>query len=236
MRHAATVALLLVTAASAWAEDIDIFSRVSPQNDLPSVMLMWDSSANWGANMPGDNCSYLDGTGGPKASAPDKEQGTKFGIEKCAIYNVIYMLPPNQPNDPARFNVGLALFNESGAPQGAYPRKALLPLTWDNKVALLTAIRSIAINADKANNGPYAQAMQELYLMFAKKAYRGTPTAKWDPGATAAGLYVGPPGIGCGRDYIIWISNGSPNENNTDALAVLTADGGDTTQLVYPTS
>ena len=69
MRHAAAAALLLVTASSTRAEDIDIFSRVSPQNDLPSVILMWDSSANWGANMPGDNCYYLDGTGGPKASA-----------------------------------------------------------------------------------------------------------------------------------------------------------------------
>lgn len=235
-RYMATLAGLLFTASAAVAEDIDIFARVSPQNDLPSVLLMWDSSANWGANLPGDNCYYLDGTGGPKATAPDKEQGTKFGIEKCALYNVIYMLPPNLPSDSARFNIGLVLFNEAGAAQGAYPRKALLELNWDNKTALLKAIRDIAINVDKANNAPYAQAMQEMYLMFAKQAYRGTPTAKWDPAATAGGRYVGPPGITCARDHIVWLSNGSPNENNTEALAVLKADGADTSQLVYPTS
>ena len=236
MRLMGLVAGLLVAAATASAEDIDIFSRVSPQNDLPNVLLMWDSSANWGANMPGGNCNYLDGSGGPKASAPDKEQGTKFGIEKCALYNVIYMLDPKTPSDPPKFNVGVVLFNESGSAQGAYPRKALMPLTWANKTALLDTIRNVAISADKANNGPYAQAMQDMYLMFAKKEYRGTPTAKWDPAATAGGRYVGPPGTGCAKNHIVWISNGSPNENNTDALAVLAADGGDTTRLVYPTS
>jgi type IV pilus assembly protein PilY1 len=235
-RYVTTLAVLLAIASVAAAEDIDIFARVSPQNDLPNVLLMWDSSANWGANIPVGNCSYLDGSGGPKATAPDKEQGTKFGIEKCALYNVIYMLDPKKPGDPARFNIGLELFNESGSAQGAYPRKALVPLTWENKAELLNAIRNVAINADKANNSPYAQAMQDMYLLFAKKAYRGTPTVKWDTAATAGGLYVGSPGIGCGKNFIIWLSNGSPNENNTDALGVLAADGGDTTQLVYPTS
>ncbi len=32
------------------------------------------------------------------------------------------------------------------------------------------------------------------------------------------------------------MSNGSPNENNTDALSVLQSDGGNTTQLTYPSS
>jgi type IV pilus assembly protein PilY1 len=239
-RRLMTLALLLSIVSIADAEDIDIFARVPPQNDLPNVLLMWDSSANWGANIPVGDCYYApDFTTGPKATAPDKEQGTKFGIEKCALYNVIYMLDPKKPGDPARFNIGLELFNESGSAQGAYPRKAILPLTWDNKTALLNAIRNVAINADKANNGPYAQAMQDMYLEFAKKAYRGTPTAKWDPAATAGGLYVGSSGIGCGKNFIIWLSNGSPNENNTDALAVLAADGAPpsiTKQLVYPTA
>src|SRR6266545_3281090 len=217
IRHLAALAMLLAFASIAAAEDIDIFSRVAPQNDLPNVLLMWDSSANWGADIPVGDCHYLDG-GGPKASAPDKEQGKKFGIEKCALYNVIYMLDPKTSSDPAKFNVGLVLFNEAGSAQGAYLRKAILPLTWENKADLLKAIRNITINADKANNGPYAQAMQDMYLMFAKKAYRGAPTAKWDPAATAGGRYVGPPGTGCARNHIVWISNGSPNENNTDAL------------------
>ena len=104
------------------AEDIDIFSGIGAQNELPNVLIIWDSSANWGANIPVPNCSFSDGSGGPKASSPNKEQGTKFAIEKCAIYNVIYALPLNA-DGTARFNVALMLFNESGAAQGGYPRK-----------------------------------------------------------------------------------------------------------------
>ena len=227
---------LLALAMPVLAEDIDIFAGIQSQNDLPNVLIIWDSSSNWGANMAGDNCSYADGTGGPKPNAPDKEQGTKFAIEKCAIYNVIYALPVNS-DGTANFNIGLMLFNESNAPQGGYPRKQFVPLTAANKATLLNTIRNITINADKANNAPYAQVMQEAYLMFARAVpYRGTLGVKWDAGAVVSGHYVGPPGTGCGKNHIIWVSNGSPNENNTDARGVLQADGGDTTQIVYPTA
>jgi type IV pilus assembly protein PilY1 len=231
-----TFAALTLVATPSRAEDIDIFSGIDAQNELPNVLIIWDSSANWGADISVPNCSYSDGSGGPKATAPNKEQGKKFAIEKCAIYNVIVALPLND-DGTARFNVGLMLFNESGAAQGGYPRKQFLPLTAVNKVLLLNTVRNIAVNDDKANNGPYAQAMQEAYLMFARKApYRGTLGTKWDPAAVVSGKYVGAPGNGCGNNHIIWVSNGSPNENNTDALSVLQSDGGDTAQLVYPTS
>ena len=229
-------AVLVFVAAPSRAEDIDIFSGLASQNALPNVLIIWDSSANWGADINVPNCAYSDGSGGPKATAPNKEQGKKFAIEKCALYNVIYALPVNA-DGTARFNIGLMLFNESGAAQGGYPRNQFLALTPANKTVLLNRIRSIAINDDKANNSPYAQAMQEAYLMFARKApYRGTLGTKWDPAAVAGGKYVGPPGNGCGKNLIIWVSNGSPNENNTDARSVLQSDGGDTTQLVYPSS
>src|SRR6266516_1765835 len=229
-------AVLVFVAAPSRAEDIDIFSGLASQNALPNVLIIWDNSANWGADISVPNCSYSDGSGGPKATAPNKEQGKKFAIEKCALYNVIYALPVNA-DGTARFNIGLMLFNESGAAQGGYPRIQFLALTPANKTVLLNRIRNIAINDDKANNSPYAQAMQEAYLMFARKApYRGTLGTKWDPAAVAGGKYVGPPGNGCGKNLIIWVSNGSPNENNTDARSVLQSDGGDTTPLVYPNS
>src|SRR5262250_2025677 len=232
----ALAALGVFAIGNARAEDIDIFAGVPTTNDLPNVLIIWDSSANWSSSIPVPNCSFADGSGGPKATNPNKEQGTKFAIEKCAIYNVIYALPVNADGS-ARFNIGLMLFNESGAAQGGYPRKQFVPLTAYNKAAFLTLIASITIGGDKANNGPYAQAMQEAYLMFSKQApYRGTLGTKWDHAAVVAGKYVGPPGTGCGNNHIIWVSNGSPNENNTDALGVLAADGGNTTQILYPSS
>ena len=127
------------------------------------------------------------------------------------------------------------LFNESGADQGGYPRQQFIPLTRANAALYKSLIKSITINGDKANNGPYAQALYEAYLMFAKKApYHGTLGTKWDRTAVAASRYVGAPGSGCGTNNIIFVSNGSPNENNTDAKALLQNAGGDTTLITYP--
>ena len=88
-------------AACLHAEDIDIFSTRNGPNDLPNVLIIWDNSANWGASMPGPDCSFSDGSGGPKANAPGKEQGYKIAIEKCAIYNVIDALPVNADGSAA---------------------------------------------------------------------------------------------------------------------------------------
>src|SRR5918993_1848604 len=85
-----TALLSLAVALGAWhgahAEDIDIYGRPPSANDLPNVLIVWDSSANWSANISGPNCYFTEegvvSSSGPKATAPDKEQGTKFAIEK----------------------------------------------------------------------------------------------------------------------------------------------------------
>ena len=236
-RLAAVLAAALCLPAA--AEDIDIYGRLPLTNDLPNVLLIWDSSANWSADIPVPNCYYTDDgvvtVFGPKATAPDKEQGKKFAIEKCAIHNVIDALQPATLADPPRFNVGLMLFNESGADQGGYPRKQFVPLTRANAAVLKNLVKNITINGDKANNGPYAQALYEAYLMFSQKPpHHGTLGSKWDPNAVSGGRYVGAPGSGCGTNNIIFISNGSPNENNTDAKALLTGAGGSTSLITYP--
>ncbi len=240
-RLAGAVCGLMVGVATcvAHAEDIDIFGRPPTANDLPNVLLVWDSSANWSANIPVPNCYFWDDgvptTDGPKFTSPNKEQGTKFAIEKCALYNVIDALQPVLASDPPRFNIGLMLFNESGAPQGGYPRQQFLPLTRANAALLKATIKGITIGADKANNGPYAQALYEAYLIFSQKApYQGTAGTKWDSAAVSGGRYVGAPGSGCGTNHIIFVSNGSPNENNTDAGRLLAGTGGDTALIPYP--
>ena len=233
-------AWLLLGSPLASGEDIDIYGRPPGANDLPNVLLVWDSSANWSSSISVPNCFYYDDgvqtTDGPKASSPNKEQGSKFAIEKCAVYNVIDALqPPVSGPDTPRFNIGLMMFNESGAPQGGYMRQQFVPLTRANAAAFKAKIKAITIGDDKANNGPYAQALYEAYLVFSKKApYRGTQGSKWDHAAVANGLYVGAPGSGCGTDNVIFLSNGSPNENNTEALALLSGVKGDTTLIKYP--
>jgi type IV pilus assembly protein PilY1 len=221
---------------AAHADDIDIFAGVST-SELPNVLIIWDSSANWSSNIPVDDCSFSDGTGGPKASSPNKEQGTKFGIEKCAIYNVIDALGTG-PGGAALFNVGLMLFNESPSQNsGGYPRVQFLPMTSANKATMKNVVRNITIGADKGNNAAFSKALYEAYLMFSKAVpYRGTAGTKWDPTAVAGGRYVGPPGSGC-VNQIIFLANGGPGENtNGDAQALLAAAGGNATQILYPSS
>ena len=96
MKRTALACLLAVAvfvAIPARAEDIDIFAGLPTDDELPNVLLIWDNSANWSASIPVPDCSFSDGSGGPKPSAPGKEQGSKMAIEKCAMYNVIDQLP-----------------------------------------------------------------------------------------------------------------------------------------------
>src|SRR5690349_4924258 len=216
----AAAALALVAPSCAHAEDIDIFSARNGPNELPNVLLLWDNSANWGASFPGPNCSFSDGSGGPKTSSPGKEQGYKMAIEKCAIYNVIDALPIN-PDGSAAFNVGLMMMNANGG----YPRKQFVPLTAANKAAFKDIIRNIKIVEDKTNNAPFGVALHEAFLMFSRKAplYGTMQCPPCDLAAVSGGKYVGPPGNGCGANHVIVLANGSPQGDN-GALALLAAN------------
>ena len=227
------------------AEDIDIFARINGTNDLPNVLIIWDSSANWSSSIPVPDCGYLDNgvprvqePTQPMATNPSKEQGKKLAIEKCAIHNVIDALPTQLDGTP-RFNVGLMLFNESpAANSGGYPRVQFLPLDSANKEVLKKAIRSITIGDDKGNNAAFAKALYEAWLMFSKGTpYKGTAGLKWDLAAVSGNKYVGPPGSGCGKNHVIFVANGSSGEvTDNEARDLLAAAGGSTTALAYPTS
>jgi type IV pilus assembly protein PilY1 len=226
---------------AAHADDIDIFAGPTSPTELPNVLIIWDSSANWSASIPVPDCYYTDNsvitTNGPKATNPGKEQGAKFAIEKCAIHNVIDALPTG-PGGVALYNVGLMLFNESPAQNsGGYPRVQFVPMSSSNKTAVKNLIRNITIGGDKSNNAAFSKTLYEAYLMFSKAVpYRGTAGVKWDPTAVAGGRYIGPPGSGC-ADHIIFIANGGPGEiTNGEAQTLLQGAGGNATQILYPSS
>ncbi len=241
------VIALAVVATPAFAEDIDIYSTSGTNSDLPNVLLMLDNSANWSASIPG-TCFYNDAAGnktteGPKATNPGKEQGTKMAIEKCAIYNVIQALPVKAdrgPDDNAEFNVGFMLLNESpSSNNGGYPRRALIPMSTNNKTKLMETVKALSISDDKGNNAAFAKAMYEMYLYFNGKAqYKGKAGSKYDAAAFSGDVYISPANGSCARNHIIFIGNGSPQgAENNDALALLKAAGGNTEPLgPYPTS
>lgn len=213
-------ALLALPAAvcAAPASDIDIYSGSSAVTDRPNVLLLLDSSANWSTNIPGAaNCYY--NNNGVATTVGPVDQGTKLAIEQCALYNVVDSLPVkagSPANDDALFNVAIMLMNETPN-DGGYPRKAFVPVTTDNKAALKTLIASLTRNGDKGSNADYGQALYEAYLYFKSMApLNGTVGSKWDSAAVSGGLYVSPSGNSCGRNYIIVIGNGSPQNSNPE--------------------
>lgn len=232
---------LFVGARPALAEDIDIFSALGAQGDLPNVLLVLDNSANWTSSIPAPTCTY-DGTSGdgPRFTNPGQEQGKKMAIEKCALYNLIHHMPVKPsggPDNDALFNVGIMLLNESPN-NGAYPRKAFAPLTSTNKLVFKEAIRNLNISGDKGSNADFAKALYEAYLYFkGLPPYMGTAGTEWDSAAVASGRYVSPAANSCARNHLIFIANGSPESSeNNDALALLRAAGGNTTRITYDSS
>ncbi len=134
------------------AEDIDIYAGMSGTIDLPNVLILLDSSSNWSTNIPGAaNCFYNE-NGIPTTTGP-VEQGTKLGIEQCALYNLIDGLPVTSTGG-ALFRIAISLMNET-PDDGNYPRRHFTDLTTANKAGLKTLIASFNKNGDKGSNADY---------------------------------------------------------------------------------
>ncbi len=221
-------AAALMVGGSAFAEDIDIYAGGSGGGGLPNVLLILDSSANWSDNISGAaNCYYKNNKVLISPLTGPVEQGTKLGIEQCALYNLVDALPVSNSgdlDDDAKFMVAIMLMNESPK-DGTYPRQHFIKLTSNNKAALKSKIASFDKNNDKANNADYGLAMYEAYLYF-KGATRLNggfgPSGKLDNLAFNGNKYVSPSGGLCGGNHIIVIGNGSPQnsspENNVENL------------------
>lgn len=209
-------------AAPALAEDIDIYAGTNGTSDKPNVLLILDSSANWSASISGAaNCYYKNNGVQIIPAVGPVSQGTKLGIEQCALYNLIDGLPvaaSGGPTGDALFNVAIMLMNES-LNSGTYPRQAFVALTTSNKAALKDKIAAFDKNVDKASNADYGLAMYEAYLYFKGLTRLNGgygPTGKRDDNAFSGSLYNSPSSSSCGRNYVILIGNGSPQNSNPE--------------------
>src|SRR4029079_14476984 len=211
-RALALAFLLCALVAPVHAEDIDIYADPSSATDVPNVLFVLDTSANWSSSIPAANCFYRDAgvvtTLGPKADSPGQEQGKKMAIEKCALSNLVAALPVGPSGDhdnDALFKIGFMLLNES-PDDGAYPRKAFTALTTNNKAALKALIKGFDRLADKGSNADFAKAMHEAYLYFKGLApYQGQLAPKRDTSAFSGGRYNSPAGASCSRNYVIFV-------------------------------
>lgn len=197
----------LVISSNCHAEDTDLFME-NPGiiAGLPNVLFILDNTANWSSSAGGE---------------------TKFDLEKRALQTVFGQLPEN------RFNIGLMLFSESGGgndnPSGGYVRYAIKEMNSQNRTGISALIASLDEKNDKGSNAKYALALHEAYLYFnGLGALAGHSKVKSDPAAFDPWpKYKSPIVDVCAKNYIIFISNGAPdNGENKDASATLGAVGG----------
>ena len=213
--------LLIVVAAPVYAvfdpvnDDTDIFlANPNIPAERPNVLIILDNTANWSRNVAGQAI---------------------FINEHNAIATVVSNLSD-------QFNVGLMLYAETGSPNdnidGGVARFHVRQMNTQNKSVLSNMVSGFNENNDKGNNNTVGLAMFEAYRYFAGKAsrssfgkvktdYAGNSTheAKDLPGlhaldSNASGtLFNSPITDACQSNFIIYISNGTANEN-ADALKV----------------
>jgi len=227
---AATIALFQQPVA---AEDIDLFVQPPPDPaDLPNVLIILDNTANW---------------------------NTPFVNEKQALIEAVDALPEDQFRVGLMMYTETGSPNNNV--DGGYVRAAIRDLNSTTKPLYMNLVNSLHILNDKSNGGKAGLTMMEAYKYFDGQAPRsGNRKVKTDyttnsgvstasdaiyalgenalPRGTppmAGTPYNSPIGDGsCGRNFIIYISNGSPADNSSDSRAAsdgLAAEGGDTTEI-----
>lgn len=224
---------LLAMSCTAQAEDIDLFVGTPPSiADIPNVLVILDNTANW---------------------------NTPFSNEMAALSSVISALPVD------KYRVGLMMFTETGGGNsgndGAYVRAAIRQLSAVNKPLYQSLVDNLDVGADKSNGGKISKAMEEAYLYFsAGIPHAGNNKKKTDftgntgvtatsnaiyarpnnaLSAKAATQYLNPILSGCAKNFIIYISNGAAQDNNSDisqATAALAAAGGSTSTIAISPS
>ena len=206
--------LLAVCAAAVRSEDIDLFmSNPASSNSLSNILIVLDNSANWSSKLSS-------GT-------------TKFAAEQAALRTAVTNLTVDSAGR-ATVRLGILMFSESGsanpAPPGGVVRFAVRDMDSAGKTAMLSFINGLNENNDKGNGANYALAMHEAYLYLkGLTAYAGGNKAKADNNAFSTKPTYKAPSLGstCGKNIVIFMSNGAPdNGENTTAQSLLTALGG----------
>jgi type IV pilus assembly protein PilY1 len=217
----------LAMAVLAWhspasAEDIDLF--VQPGGGaagIPNVLILLDNTANWSRNVDGQaiNINELD-----------------------ALIETVDNLPVDD-DGAAKFRVGLMLFTETGNPNnnydGGYIRAAIRDMTEVNQTKYMALLNSLDGNGDKSNGGKAGKTMSEVYQYFkGLPPFSGNQKVKTDytgntSGTAASRAIYALPGnainafagspynsplnpVSCGNTYLIYISNGAVQDNNSD--------------------
>jgi len=222
VRSALVAAALSLAAGSAMAEDLDLFVQPAGASGGPAnVLIILDNTANWGRNV-GGQAIWIN--------------------ERAAMVQTLQNLPVNADGSAA-IRVGVMMFNETGNPNnnvgGGYVRAAVRGMTAAYKTKYNALLTSFDVNSDKSNNGKAGLVMAEAWRYFKGQApYAGNSKVKTDYLGNVSGTaqskaiyamagnainsfagspYNSPATSGdCGRNYIVYVSNGAAQDNNSD--------------------
>ncbi|HYC42399.1 MAG TPA: PilC/PilY family type IV pilus protein [Noviherbaspirillum sp.] len=230
----AAAAALLGFHISTPAEDIDLFvgASTTSTNEVPNVLFIVDNTANW---------------------------NSAFDNEISALANTLAGLPENKFRVGIMFAAETG--NPNNNVDGGYVRAAVRLMDNATKTKYQALVSSLSKIADKGNGGTASLVMAEAYRYFsggapyggngkAKADYAGNALSNSDGGTAAsravwalsgnalasknATSYASPVTSGCQKNYIIYISNGPSQDNNSvleQARTMLAAAGGNTTQI-----
>ncbi|MEQ9418114.1 MAG: PilC/PilY family type IV pilus protein [Salinisphaeraceae bacterium] len=210
MKHLLASALLGL-GVLAWlpvkAEDIDLYRQDTGSISAPDVLFFIDNSANWNASI---------GT------------TSKRELEHQALTTFF-----SNPDIVGTMNVGIMLFSKGNSPKGGKIIESVKPLTESYRQHLLSRIEE---GLPKTNNAPLALSLEEARRYYGGIAPRSgtqdgsTGEDRYDTDAIEGDGSYDSPGNntgGCGRHYIVFISNGEPDSGeNRDAENQLQAIDG----------
>lgn len=217
IRHilAGLMIVLMSHPSASLAEDIDIYSGLSLNTNVPNVLFVMDNSANFEASSGGVTCKrQTDGSlviDSGSGTATDMS-GTVGGIEQCALWNVVNNLPVNA-DGTARVNIGFMLYNGThihdinnancGGSTGGCLTQPMIAMTAASKAGVLNWIASWNTTPStfgnvKAAGKATAATMQEAW------AYYIGGTGLSGRSYSGSGNHPAP---GCQKNFIIYIAN-----------------------------
>ena len=198
-----------VPAQAQYSSDIDIYSGVPSDLDLPNVVVLVDNTANW---------------------------SSAFTREMAALKTTFTSLPVNRFR--VGMMLFAESGNPNSNIEGGYVRAGVRTLDTNYATKLGDLLTSFDVNADKSNKGMAGIAMSEAYAYFdGQVPYSGTQKQKADytgntSGTTASkAIYAmgnNPlPGFSSGRynnsfvtncapAYLIYLSNGPASDDNNN--------------------
>lgn len=227
---ASLLMVLMGHSTASRAEDIDIYSGLGSNTNVPNVLLVMDNAANFSSSASFTTCPIADPVTGAVTNETLTLTGTVGGIEQCALYNVVNGLPTNADGS-ARINIGLMVYNANnirdinnancGGSSGGCLAQPLIPMDAAHKTAFLNWVKTWVTTGGagsgyiKAAGQATAAAMQEAWAY-----YRG---ATGISGRNYSGIK---PTSGCQKNFVIFIGNsfsssGTPGDAPSSAQTAL---------------